>query len=332
MVAAARNEEFVRLSEPYRRELLAHCYRMLGSIHDSEDAVQETYLHAWRGYGAFEGRSSLRTWLYRIATRTCLKALQSVGRRPLPSGLGGPSDDTGGDLVRRRGLDTPWLQPAPDALFAVDTANIVVSRQSTRLAFVAALQHLPGRQRAVLILRDVLAWHAEEVADVLGTSTAAVNSALQRARAQLSQVSPTEEGLREPTDPSRRALLDRYATAFQNADIAALTAVLTDDVTWEMPPIPAWFAGRDTVVRFLATRVLGPEVHRLVPIGVNGQPAFASYARDRDGVYRPHAIQVLTVTAAGIAGVVAFLDPDLFAACGLPPVFAAGRPAREHRQ
>jgi RNA polymerase sigma-70 factor, ECF subfamily len=318
------DDEFVRLSEPYRRQLLAHCYRMLGSIHDAEDAVQQTYLDAWRGYGDFEGRSSLRTWLYRIATRTCLRALEGSGRRPLPSGLGQPNEDTGGDLSPMPAA--PWLQPAPDALFdatvpagMVDTATIVESRQSMRLAFIAALQHLPARQRAVLILRDVLAWHADEVASLLGTSTTAVNSALLRARRHLRQIAPTEDALTEPTDPERRAILDRYANAFANADIAALTQILAENVTWEMPPIPTWYAGRDKVLRFLSTRILAPGHHHLTPTKVNGQQALATYLRDADGTYRPHAIQALTITKAGITEIVAFLDHDLFAMCGLPP-------------
>jgi RNA polymerase sigma-70 factor (ECF subfamily) len=319
------DEGFARLSEPFRRELLAHCYRMLGSIHDAEDAVQETYLQAWRGYGGFEGRSSMRTWLYRIATRVCLKALEGKGRRPLPSGLGGPSDDPE-ETSRPRLPEVPWLQPAPDVLFGAapgDPAAIVEARQTMRLGFIAALQHLPGRQRAVLILRDVLSWRAGEVADLLGTTTAAVNSALQRARAQLSQVAPTEDAIAEPSEPARRALLDRYAAAFENADLAALTEVLTDEVVWEMPPIPTWFTGRETVARFLATRLRAAGDYRMVSTSVNGQPAFGSYGRDHDGVYRPHALQVLTVTATGIARIVAFLDADLFTACGLPPAIGA---------
>lgn len=329
-VATTPDEGFARLSEPFRRELLAYCYRMLGSIHDAEDVVQETYLQAWRGYGGFEGRSSVRTWLYRIATRACLKALQAGSRRPLPSELGSPSDDP--DLTLRPRLpEVPWLQPAPDVLFSAapaDPAVIVEARQTMRLAFIAALQHLPGRQRAVLILRDVLAWQAAEVAALLGTTTAAVNSALQRARAQLSQLAPTEDRITEPTDPHQRALLDRYAAAFENADIAALTALLTDDAVWEMPPIPTWFTGRETIGRFLATRILAAGDHRMIPANVNGQPAFGSYTRDHDGVYRPHALQVLTVTAAGVTRIVAFLDTDLFTPCGLPPALdATGRTA-----
>ncbi|WP_327034071.1 sigma-70 family RNA polymerase sigma factor [Micromonospora ureilytica] len=320
--ATRPDEGFARLTEPYRRELLAYCYRMLGSIHDAEDLVQEIYLQAWRGYGGFEGRSSLRTWLYRIATRACLKALESYGRRPLPSGLGGPSDDPS-DPPGPRLPEVPWLQPAPDALFGNDPAAVIEARQTMRLAFIAALQHLPGRQRAVLILRDVLGWRAAEVADLIGTTTAAVNSALQRARAQLSEVAPTADGVTEPTDPQKRALLDRYAAAFENADIAALMGLLTDDAVWEMPPILTWYAGRETVGRFLATRVHAAGDHRMVPASANGQPAFGAYTRDHDGVYRPHALQVLTVTAAGIARVVAFLDVDMFAPCGLPSALHA---------
>ncbi|GAA3548978.1 sigma-70 family RNA polymerase sigma factor [Nonomuraea rosea] len=329
---AGRDEGFARLSEPFRRELLAYCYRMLGSVHDAEDVLQETYLQAWRGYAGFEGRSSLRTWMYRIATRACLKALEGNGRRPLPSGLGGPSDDPD-DPARARLPAVPWLQPAPDLLFGTapaDPAAVVEARQTMRLGFVAALQYLPGRQRAVLILRDVLAWRAGEVAALLGTTTAAVNSALQRARAQLGQIAPTADGLTEPDDPARRALLDRYATAFENADVPALMEVLADDAVWEMPPIPTWFAGRETVGRFLATRLRAAGGYRMIATSVNGQPAFGSYARDRDGVYRPHALQVLTLSAAGVEQVVAFLDAGLFAPCGLPPSLDGplrGRPA-----
>ncbi|AWS44922.1 sigma-70 family RNA polymerase sigma factor [Streptosporangium sp. 'caverna'] len=311
---------FARLSEPYRRELLAYCYRMLGSIHDAEDVLQETYLQAWRGYDGFEGRASIRTWLYRIATRACLKALEGNGRRPLPSGLGGPSEDPEQPL-RPSLLETPWLQPAPDTLFGTapaDPAAVVEARQNMRLGFVAALQYLPGRQRAVLILRDVLAWRATEVAALLGTTTAAVNSALQRARTQLGQVAPTQDGITEPTEPDLRALLDRYATAFETADIATLTGLLAADAVWEMPPVPTWFAGRETIGRFLAAKILSAGAYRLAPATVNGEPSFGSYTRDHTGVYRPHALQVLSVTPAGITHVVAFLDPGLFPLCHLP--------------
>ena len=318
--ASPASEDFAALTDPFRRELLAHCYRMLGSVHDAEDLVQETYLLAWRGYGDFEGRSSLRTWLYRIATRACLKALERGTRRPLPSGLGGPSNDPEGPLDQRQ-PETPWLQPIPDALFGsapADPAATVESRRTMRLAFVAALQHLPPRQRAVLLLRDVLAWRAAEVADLIGSTTASVNSSLQRARAQLAQVEPAEDEVVEPTDPRQRALVDQYATAFINADMAALMRLLTEDAVFEMPPFPTWFAGRENVRRFLATRVRAPGDMRMVPTSANGQPAFAVYMRDDDGAYPAHAIQVLTLAAAGITRITMFHDPDLFGVFGMP--------------
>src|SRR5262245_30194729 len=198
-------EDFVRLTDPYRRELLAHCYRMLGSVHDAEDLVQETYLRAWRAYDDFEGRSSMRTWLYRIATNTCLNALESRGRRPLPTGLGGPSDSPEGDLAKRD--EVTWLEPVPDAMVASDAsdpATLVAERESVRLAFVAAMQYLPPRQRVVLLLREVLKWKAAEVAELLGTTTAAVNSTLQRARAQLDEAAPSLDEAAEPTEAQKR--------------------------------------------------------------------------------------------------------------------------------
>ncbi len=243
------SEDFAHLTDPFRAELLAYCYRMLGSVHEAEDQVQETLIRAWRSYGSFRGQASLRTWLYRIATNACLRALENRNRRPLPSGLGGPGDDPLGELAAVR-PEVPWLQPVPDALFGTqpaDPAAVVVSRQSMRLALIAALQYLPARQRAVLILRDVLGWRAAETAELLGATTTAVNSVLQRARERLAQVSPAEEDIREPTDPADRALLGRYAAAFENADVTALTALLREDATLEMPPQPVWFAGREPV-------------------------------------------------------------------------------------
>src|SRR2546430_11737513 len=198
------NDEFLRLADPYRRELLAHCYRMLGSVHDAEDLVQETYIRAWRAYDRFEGRSSLRTWLYKIATRTCLTALESRGRRPMPTGLGTPSSDASAELVENQ--EIPWLEPVPDMMVGADPATVVTSRESIRLALIAALQHLPPKQRAVLILRDVLQWRAAEVAKVLNTTTTAVNSILQRARAQLAEVTPHEEEIVEPSVAGQREL------------------------------------------------------------------------------------------------------------------------------
>jgi RNA polymerase sigma-70 factor, ECF subfamily len=316
------SDEFSRRTDPFRRELLAHCYRLLGSVHDAEDLVQETFLRAWRSYGQFdERRASLRTWLYRIATNACLTALEQRGRRALPSALAGPSAEAEWPLREPRD-DVPWLQPFPDALLEggpADPAAVVAARDSVRLALIAALQHLPARQRAVLILRDVLAWRAGEVAELLGTSTAAVNSALQRARAQLASSTPVEEQIAEPGDAERRRLLDRYVAAFVNADVASLTGLLRKDVELEMPPYPTWFGGLDAVGSFLADRLRGAgDRWRMVPTGANGQPAAAAYLRQRDGVHRAHAIHVLTVTGSGIARIVAFVDERLFPTFGLP--------------
>src|SRR5882757_8558009 len=249
------NEEFSRMVEPYRRELLAHCYRMLGSVHEAEDAVQEALLRAWRSYDGFEGRSSLRTWLYRIATNASLRAIEQRGRRPLPSDLGGPSQDPAYSLAPSR-TDIAWLEPVPDRLVDPDPATVVGLRGSIRLAFVATLQHLPPRQRAVLILREVVGLSAAEVAELLETSTAAVNSTLQRARAALDQAAPVEETMSEPTEADTRAVVDRYLAAFENADFAELQQVLLETVALEMPPTPTWFSGLDTVVGFLAARVV----------------------------------------------------------------------------
>jgi RNA polymerase sigma-70 factor, ECF subfamily len=217
------NEDFQRLAHPFRRELLAHCYRMLGSVHDAEDLVQETYLRAWRAYDRFEGRSSLRTWLYSIATRGCLTALKQRNRRPMPADLAECSDAAGGPLTRAP--EVAWLEPMPDAFTGgdpADPATIVTSRERLRLALITALQRLPPRQRAALILRDVLKWRAAEVAELLDTSTAAINSASQRARAQLDEAAASEDDVVEPTDRAQRTTLDRYVTAFENADVAAL--------------------------------------------------------------------------------------------------------------
>jgi RNA polymerase sigma-70 factor, ECF subfamily len=311
--------EFAALADPYRQELLAYCYRMLGSVHDAEDQVQETMLKAWRSYDDFEGRSSLRTWLYRIATNSCLRALETRSRRPLPADLSDPAADPYGVLAADR-PEFPWLQPFPDAGVAVsDPAAVITARASTRLALIAALQYLPGRQRAALILRDVLGWHAAEVADLLGVSAAAANSALQRARARLAEAGLTEDELSEPAEAADRILLDKYAAAFETADVAALTELLRADAALEMPPQPYWFSGRDQVLRFLQSRVLTvPGKFRLVATAANGQPAFAAYLRADDGQYLAHAIQVLTVRAGRIARIVSFNDGRLLAAFGLP--------------
>jgi RNA polymerase sigma-70 factor, ECF subfamily len=319
--------DFAALADPYRSELLAYCYRLLGSVDEAEDQVQETMLRAWRSYAGFEGRSSMRTWLYRIATNSCLRAMENRGRRPLPSDLSSPAADPGGALAPER-PEISWLQPMPDALVSGgtgDPAAVVGARASMRLALTAALQYLPPRQRAVLILRDVLGWHAAEVADLLGGSAAAANSSLQRARAALARAGLTEDSLREPAEPAGRALLDRYAAAFETADVSALTALLRADAALEMPPQPYWFAGRDQVVRFLRSRVLaGPGTFRLTSTRANGQPAFAAYLREADGVYRAHAIQVLTVRDGLVARIVSFNDGRLLRPFGFPAELTAG--------
>jgi RNA polymerase sigma-70 factor, ECF subfamily len=315
-------ENFMEQAAPYRAELIAHCYRMLGSVHDAEDLVQETYLRGWRGYAAFEQRAALRTWLYRIATTACLRALENRARRVLPAGLGDGSIDPDTSL-EGNGRARDWLEPIPDALMFETPEDAVTARQSVRLAVMTALQELPVRQRAVLILRDVVQFSAAEVAELLETTPAAVNSSLQRARAHLAEVSPTEESSVEPDDAERRELLDRYCAAFENADMAALTALLQADVKLEMPPLPIWFTGRDTVVRFLVARAFtkaGDMV--LIPTAANGQPAVAEYRRSADHAMRAHSIHVLTASvsggAVGIAALTVFLDPALFTAFGLP--------------
>ncbi|WP_433345359.1 sigma-70 family RNA polymerase sigma factor [Microtetraspora malaysiensis] len=301
----------------YRGELLAHCYRMLGSLHDAEDVLQETYLRAWKGFAEFEQRSSVRTWLYRIATRLCLNALQHSSRRLVPSALGAPGSDP--DDLDAPALETSWLEPFPDHLLSPDPALVVGIRQSLRLAMVAALQHLPPRQRAVLILRDVLAWQASEVAALLDTTTAAVNSSLQRARAELAKLAPAEEEFSEPDEPRRRALLDQYGKAFERADLVTLEDLLTQDIRWEMPPIPTWFHGRENVLRLIAAKMApGEGMRTMVETSANGQPAFALYSRGRDGGFHARYVQVLTLTRAGVSSVLAFHRADLFPSFGLP--------------
>ncbi len=315
--------EFARLADPHRRELLVHCYRMLGSFHDAEDLVQETYLRAWRAYDRFEHRASMRTWLYRIATRACLTALESKGRRVLPSGLGGASDDWQIRLDGRR-YEVPWLEPLPDSAVhddGDDPAAIAVRHETTRLAFVAALQQLPAKQRAVLVLREVLEWPAAEVAELLDTTVPAVNSALQRARAQLAGASPAEEEVVMTPDIDAD-VLDRFVTAFENADVALLTELLRRDVELEMPPIPTWFAGREAVAGFFGNRIFPSATNRFfVRTRANGCPAVATYQPADDGRLAAHSIQVLELVDGQIAHVYAFLDPSLFGCFGLPAVW-----------
>ncbi len=313
--------QFPALAEAYRRELLAHCYRMLGSVHDAEDLVQETYLRAWKAYDRFEGRSSLRTWLHQIATRACLTALESRSRRPLPTGLGAPGSDSDDPLVERP--EVPWLEPVPDALVGSagsDPADVVTARESVRLALIAALQYLPPRQRAVLILRDVLRWRAAEVAEALETTTVAVNSTLQRARAQLEAASPTPGDLSEPSAAGERELLARYVAAFEAKDMPAIVELFTKDAVWEMPPFTGWYQGPANIAHLIDAHcpAHAPGDMRLLPTRANGQPAFGLYMREPDGGYRAFNLPVLTLTEAGVSHVVTFFDPSLFAKFGLP--------------
>lgn len=297
--------------ESHRGELVAFCYRMTGSVHDAEDLVQETLLRAWKARDRYDpARAAVRTWLYRIAANVCLTALEGRGRRPLPSGLGAPSGDPGAPLTPA--LDVPWLHPFPDARFDVE------ARADLRLAWVAAVQVLPARQRAVLVLRDVLQFTAAEVGEQLGTTVAAVNSALQRARAALADVGDAGE-VGEPDDPEVRAVIERYMRAFEAADVPALVRLLADDAVLEMPPVPLWYRGSRDYGRFLERvfrmRGSGWGMRELT---ASGQPALAAYAPGPGGGHRLHTLQVFTVTEGRIARNVVFADPRVFEAFGLP--------------
>lgn len=308
--------DFPQVTDPYRRELLAHCYRMTGSVHDAEDLVQETYLRAWRAYHGFEGRSSVRTWLYRIATNVCLTALEGKNRRPMPTGLGMPSSE-GTSPVEENG-EIPWLEPLPDSLLVSDPAAVVSDRDTIRLAFVAAIQHLPARQRAVLILRDVLRWRAAEVAEALESSTASVNSALQRAHATLEKANLSADTIGEPT-AEQREMLDRYVQAFWDKDISAIVSMLTKDAIWEMPPFTGWYQGADTIGTLIDTQCPGgAHDMRMLPTRANGQPAFGLYMRGPDQSFHPFHLQVLTLGRDGVEHVGAFFGEQVFRTFGLP--------------
>ncbi|HEX3786323.1 MAG TPA: sigma-70 family RNA polymerase sigma factor [Pseudonocardiaceae bacterium] len=315
LVADPINGEF----ENHRRALTGYCYRMLGSGFEAEDAVQETMVRAWRGSDNLHSPGALRSWLYRIATNVCLSMLTEPQRRARPMGLG-PSSTADSELDA--GLpEQAWVSPIQDdrVLCAEgDPAELAVSRESIRLAFVAALQHLPPRQRAVLILREVLRWRAAEVAELLDTTVASVNSALQRARATLETVEPDNTG--PMPEAEQRALLDGYVTAFQNYDIDALVQLLHADVRFSMPPYALWLRGPDQVVAWLLGQGAGCRGSRLVATSANGCAAFGSYRSAGPGRHEPFALQVLEFADGRIAGFNNFLDPRLFAAFGLPPV------------
>jgi RNA polymerase sigma-70 factor (ECF subfamily) len=323
------DREFMALVEPLRGELMAHCYRMLGSVHDAEDLVQETYIRAWRAFHGFEGRSSLRTWMYQIATNTCLTALQSRKRRPLPTGLGAPASDPTDALQTRP--EVTWLEPMPDALIAgtapEDPEATAVTHDSIRIAFIAALQHLTPTQRAVLILRDVLNWRAAEVAGALDTTVAAVNSALQRARAHVEKLAPADESSSQLSadDPEVKAKLERYVAAFEAYDIDTIVEMLTTDAIWDMPPFTGWYQGSEAIGRLIATQCPATKAGdmRMVPTTANGQPAFGLYMRSEDGRMRPFQLQQLTIGPNGVERVTAYFDLRLFATFGLPPELPA---------
>jgi RNA polymerase sigma-70 factor (TIGR02960 family) len=327
---AGDEEAFRALTDPHRRELQVHCYRILGSIQDAEDMVQETLLAAWRGLADFEGRSSLRSWLYRIATNRCLNALRDSGRRPRDMFDADPPGDA--PEPTRRG-EPIWLQPYPDVLLdgLPDRADGPDARYETReavgLAFVSGLQRMPPQQRAVLVLRDVLGYRAAEVAAMLGSSEASVNSALQRARAALDAAPDRPAGGTLPESPGERALLTRFADAFEVGDIDSVVALLTDDAWIRMPPAPHEYQGRAAIAAFLRTRVIWRDGRaiRLVPTRANGQPAFAYYLSDpHAGVMRANGLFVLTLDGDAITAITRFGDMAVLPYFGLPRTLRSG--------
>lgn len=321
---AAHGELADRL-EAHRTELTGYCYRMLGSAFEAEDAVQETMVRAWRGHDRFEGRASLRSWLYRIATNVCLDLLKGSQRRARPMDLASPA---GVDTPIGTGLpEATWIGPVPDARVlasAGDPAETAVARESVRLAFIAALQRLAPRQRAVLILREVLSWSAREVAELLGSSVASVNSALQRARATLAASADADEEPLGPLDDAQQALLRRYVDAFERFDLDALTALLHEDSTLSMPPYELWLRGREDFLAWLRGPGCGCAGSHLVPVAANGRPAFGQYRAD--GL--PWAIQVLDLADGRITALHSFLDTErLFPLFGLPLKYGGPAPA-----
>ena len=318
------DDAFNRLVEPLRRELHAHCYRMLGSSYDADDALQDALLRAWRGLPRFEGRSTLRSWLYSVATRTCLDTAETRGKRAMPVDLGPASDRT---VVGDAPLtDVAWLGPYADAGLASGPANPDAryeQREAVELAFVAALQHLPGNQRAALLLFEVLGFSAAEIAGVMDTSTASVNSALQRARAIVAEKVPARSQqltLRRIDDHRLREIVSGYATALERGDADALVARLTEDVTWSMPPLPHWYRGLPAVMDFaIRVPLTGCGAWRHLPTSANGQPAVACYLwNDAAGEHLAWSINVLTLRDDRIAEVTSFIGPEHFTLLGLP--------------
>ena len=306
--------------ERHRAELTAYCYRMLGSAFEAEDAVQETLLRAWRGFDRFEGRAAFRSWLYRIATNVCLDMLTGSERRARPMDLG-PARSAATPLGEPS-PEATWIQPIPDGRVLPedgDPAEMAELRDSVRLAFVAALQHLPPRQRAVLILREVLRWKASEVAELLDTTVASVNSALQRARATLATDGVSDTETIEPMDEEQRDLLARYVDAFERYDMDALTSLLHEDATWSMPPYELWLQTHEDVRRWCLGPGIGCRGSRLIPTMANGSPAFGQYKPDPNGGLEPWSLQVLEISDGRISGITFFLDTArLFPLFGLP--------------
>ena len=307
-VTARAGELEARLAQ-HRSELTAYCYRMLASPFEAEDAVQETFIRAWKGFDRFEGRAALRSWLYRIATNVCLDMLGGKERRARPMDLGPAREPIEANLNILP--EVTWIQPMPDPV------DVAVERETIRLAFVAALQHLPPRQRAVLILCEVLRWQATEVAELLDTSVASVNSALQRARATLEK---SDVGATEPLGEADRALLERYVRAFQDYDIDALTSLIQEDATQSMPPYDLWLRGRDDILGWWFGPGIGCRGSRLVPtVSANGSPAYGQYKPAPGGGFEPWALQVLEVSGGRFVEFTFFLDTDtLFPLFGLP--------------
>jgi RNA polymerase sigma-70 factor, ECF subfamily len=317
---AATTAELMPQLEGYRSELTGYCYRMLGAAFEAEDAVQETFVRAWRAYDRFEGRSALRSWVYRIATNVCLDMLTSRQRRARPMDLGPASSahETLGPGLP----EAAWIEPMPDERVVPtggDPADVAVARESIRLAFMAALQHLPPRQRAVLILREVLRWRASEVAELLDTSVASVNSALQRARATLSQVRESDAP-EEPMDDERAALLARYVDAFERYDMDSLTSLLHEDATWNMPPYDLWLQTHADIRHWCLGPGIGCRGSRLIPTMANGSAAFGQYKPSPSGGLEPWSVQVLEISDGRISGITFFLDTArFFPLFGLPP-------------
>ena len=322
---AGDEDAFARLTEPHRRALHAHCYRMLGSVADAEDALQETLLRAWRGLASFEGRSSLRSWLYAIATNACLRAIERRPKRVLPidyAPAADPHDGLGEPLV-----ESVWVEPYPDETLGLEDGLAgpearYEQRESVELAFIAALQHLPARQRAVLILRDVLGFSAREAAGILETTPTGVDSALQRAHKAVDERLPERSQqavLGSLDDQGLREIVDRYVDAFERADVDAVVAMLAADGAMTMPPLPTWYRGREAVAAFLSTDVLRDKRWRVVPARANGQLAFGNYRWDEQReAFEPRSISVLTLAREGIAEITTFLDPGLLPRFGLP--------------